>query len=490
MGTFDRTPYINQFETFMSESLSRADGYNPEVRLAYRNYLNGAMPQRIESFRNMVGKKERDFYASKAKVESGRMLENGNFLGYEALQRSQLDAGNIEQPEYDYLIGGMQVDSLLMQADRSMDMLDIEGAITALNRIDEKSLDDNRRGAFGTVRDRITAEKTKEEREAYKENLRGVSKIKSEAIADGVAPEQRKVLFDQARDMAATIGKDDPTQEFNVLRSIDLLEESMKRRDEAQKYRDDLNTTKAFEYALRTDNMNLDLVREKHPTSSKEDTGEIAWWQKTIKGKNRPSPPKSVSAGVQGVSDILASVRDRSKDKLSAAKNLMELRYHDESIDDQTYKLAYKRIFNDYSPTNSTAIDDALTLRETEIRDAEHSGWFYTPMEKNRVAKALEEESIRLYEYVDEVIKQDENHIFKPDELNDILGQIRATTPKPTIRSFGPTAPVYQQKVPQIDINTEPQTYEEFYQNVSVLKAINYEQAIEYNAKWGNKWSE
>ena len=148
MGTFDRTPYINQFETFMSESLSRADGYNPEVRLAYRNYLNGAMPQRIESFRNMVEKKERDFYASKAKVESGRMLENGNFLGYEALQRSQLDAGNIEQPEYDYLIGGMQVDSLLMQADRSMDMEDPSNALVALNQIDIKSLDDPRREKY------------------------------------------------------------------------------------------------------------------------------------------------------------------------------------------------------------------------------------------------------------------------------------------------------------------------------------------------------
>jgi len=148
MGTFDRTPYINQFETFMSESLSRADGYNPEVRLAYRNYLNGAMPQRIESFRNTVGKKERDFYASKAKVESGRMLENGNFLGYEALQRSQLDAGNIEQPEYDYLIGGMQVDSLLMQADRSMDMEDPSNALVALNQIDIKSLDDPRREKY------------------------------------------------------------------------------------------------------------------------------------------------------------------------------------------------------------------------------------------------------------------------------------------------------------------------------------------------------
>ena len=56
MGTFDRTPYINQFETFMSESVSRADGYSPEVRLAYKNYLNGAIPQRIESFSNMVGK--------------------------------------------------------------------------------------------------------------------------------------------------------------------------------------------------------------------------------------------------------------------------------------------------------------------------------------------------------------------------------------------------------------------------------------------------
>ena len=234
MGTFDRTPYIKQFETFMSESLSRADGYNPEVRLAYKNYLNGAIPQRIESFRNMVGKKERDFYESKAKFEGDRMLEEGNFVGYETLHRTRLDAGSIQQPEYDYLVGGMQVDSLLMQADRYMDMEDPANAMIALNQIDITTLDDARRESYKQTKLNVEASLKRYELVRNEEFNQDAHAVANLPVDDFLAqwPKKRKELSERTdiptsvRDAALKKGDDrravlakggyDPIEEFDI----------------------------------------------------------------------------------------------------------------------------------------------------------------------------------------------------------------------------------------------------------------------------------
>ena len=320
-----------------------------------------------------------------------------------------------------------------------------------------------------------------------------ISDILIQARQPGLSEDAQAVILDTARDVTMK-SQMQPDQINAQLQNIDYLQASLKRRDEKEKYQKELATTISFEQVLSNDEMTLDLAREMYPSTAErgEDRAQVEWWQKTIQGKNKPAPKESDGVGADTTLKILNEYRLGEKDKISAIRGLMGLRYQGVTpdktngvISDQTYNLAMKRIVNDYSPHNSSVIDSILSTREAEYK-AEENSVLYTPWEKKAVGKRLEDESIRLYAYVDNVLEKDPEHIFEPSELNNMSGQIKATMP----RSFGPTAPVYQQRVPQTDINTEPQTYEEFYRNVSVLKSLNYEQAIEYNAKWGNKWSE
>ena len=335
------------------------------------------------------------------------------------------------------------------------------------------------------------------EKKQYDAERQKMSQFKIAARQDGLTEFEQGAILDEARKYAQSSTILDPDQVNAELQNIDMLQASLKRRDEADARQHDIDVVVDFSDRLETKDkeqmLDMDMVREEYPSSAKTGTeaDKIKFWQYIIEGKNRPAPTETDRTGAVNTLDILDRYRTRTTDKVTALQDLMRLRYQDPStrklqgsITDQTYLLAKKRIINNYDPHNSSAIDDALALRENAIFSGERVWYKAEGFEKKATQKKLETESIKLYKYVDDVLKKDPKHIFEPSELNNIFGQIQATTPK----SFGPTAPVYQQSVPREDIDTEPQTKAEFIQNIQVLKSLNYEQALEYDAKWRKKW--
>ena len=156
MGVFE--DHEKNYGDYEQRANSRAGKYNKTVQQAYQKYRNRVSPMQAEKYQNEVGKMQKVYVKSNFETNYRKMGESGNVDGMGVL----LESAKIlfPKPEWDDLNANKEVDALIWQADKSMDMEDFDNSLVAVNQIDMNTLSDSRREAVKSLKIRASAGKS------------------------------------------------------------------------------------------------------------------------------------------------------------------------------------------------------------------------------------------------------------------------------------------------------------------------------------------
>jgi hypothetical protein len=176
--------------------------------------------------------------------------------------------------------------------------------------------------------------------------------------------------------------------------------------------------------------LTLDDVRTAYPTTSENDKDNVNKWQERIRGSLKAAPTKTSGPGAKTVSEVMLQISTGEKDALSAYNDILDARYIDGSIDQQTFELAVKRINSPYPEYLATLINNTLSEKEAVVTSEENS-LFFTNTERRKVQEKIEQTSIQLFKWIDKELEVNPNKIFTPKEINNMQAQVSVTSTIP-----------------------------------------------------------
>ena len=142
-----------------------------------------------------------------------------------------------------------------------------------------------------------------------------------------------------------------------------------------------------------------------------KDEDDLANFKQFIKGSYKPNPESTTPIGQGEAHKIVFDNNsgEASAGKLTSLRKLMDLRYVDRNITDDTYMRAVDRIHNPYPR-------DMVSNIKATIIDQGRDWWGTSKSEKN-IVRANEEWS----EWFDKKIKDDSFNKMNPDQQLDIM---------------------------------------------------------------------
>ena len=138
------------------DSIQSKDG---GVNQSFQVYRNGLDPQWSDKFHNVVGQRQRQSLTDNLDIEVRAAMETGDAKKIGVLYQTGLNANLYDKKTFDRMMDNIPTDMALAQADRSLDIDDPASAVTALDNVDVKSLDDARRETYKTLK--IRSDKSK-----------------------------------------------------------------------------------------------------------------------------------------------------------------------------------------------------------------------------------------------------------------------------------------------------------------------------------------
>jgi len=235
------------------------------------------------------------------------------------------------------------------------------------------------------------------------------SKLQIQSVENKVAKLKGLRKFDEARDIIQSSAILDPEQAQAMLANIDSYELTLKRREEAERFTDNMNSYKDFgermadptKEPVTYDDVELaNFAKDQEGDDTKE-----KWIGYNGYLKRLGTPPMQTSvSGQVAISNIVIGIPTSQMGKQEAYDMLLD-QFVDGNISREDFNNAWEKVNKPYPRTFAESLKSVMDSKSEEIRKAEDS-WIYTKAEQARVLARSQKVNAELIRWADTYFQQ------------------------------------------------------------------------------------